>query len=155
LILDKSLQLGLAVAFPAAAGTTYSPVANIIDLANNGGPSVLQAKGFQLYDDSAPYLVIRVGTAFAGGTSLQFNLITSTAPWTDTAGTGAAGVAIAASSGAIALAALTANTNVWTIKMPPKVPGRYLGLQIVAVGTFTAGSWDANFTPDVPVGSFS
>jgi hypothetical protein len=154
MILDKTLQLGSGVSY-AAAGTSYNPVANIIDLADNGGPSTLQAKGFQIYDDVAPYFIVRVGTAFVGGTSVTFNLISATAKWTDTAGTGAAGVTILASSGAIATASLTINTEVWKIKIPPKIPGRYLGLQIVTVGTFSAGTWDANIGPDANLGAFS
>ena len=137
MIIDKALYLADGEAVTSA--TKYST--NFVDLTKTDG---LQAF-------SELYLVVKVGTAFAGGTSLNFQLITASAAPSDEAGTGIGTVTVEATSGDIATASLTENTIVWKLKMPDKVSRQYLGLKIVPTGTFTGGNFKAFFTPMYPV----
>ena len=140
MIIDKSLQLASAQSF-AAVGNTAKYSTNWIDLST---------VGTQIYE-SAPYLIVRVGTAFTNGTSALFELISATAPATDVDGTSLGTPTIEASSGAILTAALTANTIVWALRLPEKIDRRYLGVKITVVGTMNAGTIDIDMTPHIPL----
>jgi hypothetical protein len=140
MILDKSLQLASGQGSITNAAV-YST--NCIDLSD--------ANGLQTYDAPA-YVIVRVGTAFASGTSLTFELISSSAAITDTAGSGAADETVEASSGAILTAALTKDTIVWKCKLPDKIRERYLAVKATPAGTFNAGTMDIEITPHVPFG---
>lgn len=137
MIIDKAMRLASAEAITSA--TKYST--NFVDLTKTAG-----LKSF-----SELYLVVKVdGTAFAGGTSIEFQLITTSAAPSDEAGSGLGSVTVEASSGAIATASLTANTIVWKLKMPDAVARRYLGIKAINTGTFSAGTFSAFFTPQYP-----
>ncbi len=101
------------------------------------------------------YLVVKMPTAAATGTSLDFSLVGSTAPWTAADGTGGTFTVIG-SSGAIATASLTLNAVVWTFRLPEKISQRYLGLKVVSVETsdFTAGAVDAYLTDEPPLAAY-
>lgn len=130
-ILDFSLQLAKGQNDVRAAGT-YN-FQNVIDLGNANGVKIIGDRG---------YLQVRVGTAFATGDSVEFQLVAA-----DDAALSSNPVTLM-SSGAIATANLTANTIVWETQLPQVIPKRYLGLKAVAVGAFTAGDFDANIAVD-------
>ena len=56
------------------------------------------------------------------------------------------------SSGLLAnatIVAYTANSLIYKVKLPPRIPLRYIGLTYtIATANFTAGSWVAFLTPD-------
>lgn len=145
MIVDKSLTFddGLSYATIGNAGTYYAT--NWVDLGATGGKQILEKEA---------YLVVRVGTAWATGTSLAFSLVTSTAAATDAAGTGLGTTTEEISSGAIATASLTANTIVWKVRLPPVLHRRYMGIKIVSVESsdFTTGTVDIFITPQAPFG---
>lgn len=145
MIIDKSLILAdaLAASVWGNAGTYYGT--GCIDLTKTKT---------QIHDGA--YFVVRMGAAAATGTSLNFSLITSTAPITDTDGTGVAGAVVVATSGAIVTASLTANTVVWAVKIPNTISGRYLALKIVSIEStdFDAGTIDAFITDELPVAAY-
>jgi hypothetical protein len=131
--IDKSLQLATAQADVRAAGTYYTP--DCIDLGHAKGRAIPQERG---------RLQVRVDTAYAGGTSVEFQAICSDTPWTAVAGTGATNVQILASSGAIAEANLKADTIVWEPEVPARIPKRYFGVRAVGIGVHTGGTHDVN-----------
>ena len=85
--------------------------------------------------DNNLYLIVEVGTAFVGGTSLEITLQTAT----DSSFTSP--VALYDST-AIALASLTANTVLVKIPIPIGLL-RYLRVYYTVVGTMTAGTVSA------------
>jgi len=94
--------------------------------------------------DSAPWFVARVGTAFAGGTSLTIELQT------------AADEAFSApvtlfSSGAIALAELTASTEVVKVRFPLGAQ-EFIRVYYTVDTAMSAGTIDAFLTADVYLG---
>ena len=134
MFIDKALQLASAQADVRAAGTYYS--SNCIDLGSAKGKLIPGSRGF---------IQVRVGTAFVGGTSVQFDVVGSDTPWTAAAGTGGTNwKQFGESSGAIAEAALTSNTIVYEIPVPDNMDKRYLGVRMTGVGTHTAGDVDIN-----------
>ena len=141
MICDKSLEISSGQGSITSAGAYYGT--NWIDLST---------VGTQLYE-SGPYFVVRVGTAFATGDSLSFALVSTTAPATDAAGTSLGTTTVEVESGAILTASLTINTIVWKVRLPEKIDRRYLGLKITAVASssFNAGTFDAFFTPHIPL----
>jgi len=97
-----------------------------------------------------PFLVFRIGTAIvsAGGGTLEIKLVTSAA-----AGLGTPTVLW--SSGVLAnatIVAWTADSLIYLVRVPPVITLQYLGM-IYTIGTavFTAGTWDAFLTPDIPI----
>ena len=80
-----------------------------------------------------------VGTAFAGGTSLQFKLQTSdnNSSWTDLIMTGT-----------VETAELKSGAVPFDVRVP-KGAKRYLRMQYVASGTFTAGTVSAFLTKEL------
>lgn len=130
--IDFSLRVAKAQASVRAAGTYYST--DYINLGHDKGKSII---------DPQARVEVRVNTAFAGGTSVDFQLVCSDTPWTDVAGTGATNVKVLASSGAILEAALTEDTIVFAPPFPSNVPKKYFGVRAVGVGVHTAGDFDA------------
>lgn len=123
MILDKELLFGEKQAVTATAASTKT-----IDLKVGG-----DAIGQELTVKAV------VGTAFAGGTSLQFKLQTSSdnSTWTDLLMTGA-----------VATANLKAGSVPFDVRVP-KGAQRYLRMQYVATGTFTAGTVTAFLTKEL------
>ena len=144
MILDK--QLMLAEAWDHSvwgnAGTYYGD--HIIDLTKT-----------KTQVDKPLWLVVRMKEAAATGTSLAFSLVGSTAEWTDAAGTDGSFTVIG-TSGAIATASLTVNTNVWVFKLPRTISQRYLGLKVVSVESsdFTTGQIDAFLVDEMPLAAY-
>lgn len=91
--------------------------------------------------------VVTVDVAFAGGTSIQVELIQAD----DAALT--TNVTVVGASAVIALAALTAGRRLIVAQLNenPAFPRgqRFLGVRVQRVGTFTTGSFTANFVHDV------
>jgi len=136
MILDRQLLLSNAQAITVSAVST-----NTIDLA--------VARDIGIGDDLEVF--VRVVTAFAGGTSLQFSYITS--PNADLSGANTI-----VSTPAIPLASLTAGTEWLRIRVPvlPQTAqvARYVGLSYTAVGTFTAGAVTAGIAMDREASAF-
>lgn len=103
----------------------------------------LGAKGAAIADP--PDFFVRVGTAFAGGTSVEFKLIMAD----DAALT--TNVVVLKTSGALADSALTKDTIVWKDKLPQAISKAYLGIEAIGVGTHTAGDFDAGLSERVPM----
>lgn len=156
MILDNLLTFsgGLGGAtVPADSPTTGTQVAsNILDLGvNSGVPSSANGGGARdigAGDDPAMELSIIVTTAFASGTSLQFEL--SGAPDN---GSGAPGsYTVMWLSSAIAEASLVAGMQCANITVPRPAPGqalpRFLRLRYITVGTHTAGAVQAQIVLD-------
>jgi hypothetical protein len=95
-----------------------------------------------LLKQSEEMINIDIDTAFAGGTSIEFQVIGSTAAWTDAAGTGASGVVVYGTTGAIVDASLTLNKKI-QLCLPKRIPLRYFGIRAVGVGTHSAGAFSA------------
>jgi len=91
-------------------------------------------------DDTAPWLIVTVNTAYVGGTSLTATLETADDAALTTNAT------VLASSGAVPLANLTAGAQLLAIKLPSALYRRYIGLRYTIVGTMTAGVVDGYIT---------
>jgi len=141
---DKSLTFADAYSYTnvATAGTYYAT--DWVDL-STVGTRILEKE---------PYLIVRIGTAFTTGTSLTFSLVSSTAAATDVAGTSLGTTTVELTSATILTASLTANTEVWKVRLPPVIARRYLGIKIVsaASSSFDAGTLDIFITPQAPFG---
>jgi hypothetical protein len=111
--------------FTPAAGTIVST--NVIDLLSanrnigRGYPKRIQAL---------------VGTAFAGGTSVQAQVIQS-------ANSNMSSPDVLASGTAVVTASLTAGAEILDVPVPD-VTKRYLAVQYITVGDFTAGTVTTN-----------
>lgn len=93
--------------------------------------------GLEMGAGNPVWLNIRVSTAFAGGTSAAFALVTDS----DTTITNGTTIY---TTPAIVTASLTVGT--WILRMPLPVevdPNRYVGLVVTCVGNMTAGAIDA------------
>lgn len=123
MILDADLIFSEKQAVTATAAST-----KVLDLQEGG-----DAIGQELTVKAV------VGTAFAGGTSLQFKLQTSgdNSTWTDLLMTGA-----------VAAADLKSGAIPFDVRVP-KGAKRYLRMQYVAVGTFTGGTVTAFLTKEL------
>lgn len=89
------------------------------------------------------YLNLTVTTAFAGGTSAEFEIISATAADLGTA------VKVLASSGPIPIAKLVAGAKISIPlgKVNPRDLQRYVGGQVECVGTVTAGAVIGSISP--------
>lgn len=113
----------------AQAITTDAQSTNVLDM---------QAADLEMGAGEPIWLNVRVGTAFAGGTSLAVSLYAHTATTSINSGTQII------ATGTIAQASLTANA--WIIRVPLPVnfdEERYIGLYYDDTGAFTAGTVDA------------
>jgi hypothetical protein len=130
MITDFGLQLDAANATIRAAATYLST--NTIDLG-------VAKRDIATGDDM--FILFSVDVAFAGGTSVQPQIITSASANLSTP-------SVLASGPAIPEAALTLGATFWMPMAPRLTPGpgvastaqRYLGVQYIGVGTHTAGS---------------
>ncbi len=121
----------------AQAVTTTAVSTNTIDL----GRAMDIGEGKTLYGH------FTVGNAFAGGTSTEFQIITSDAA-------DLSSPVVIGSSGAIATAGLTAGKRV-AVKMNPQIGStgkRYVGARYVVVGTNTAGTVTADVVESIQDG---
>lgn len=129
----------------------YGVILGIPSYANGGG-----ARDMGVGDDPALKLMVSVTTAFLGGTSL--GIVLQGAPDN---GSGAPGTWTTMYTGPVVLlAGLTAGARLADIDIPRPVPGqaipRFLRLNYVNVGTFTAGAVEAAVVldrNDQPVGT--
>ena len=99
------------------------------------------AKGKQLY------VVITVEEAFLGGTSVDFQVVTDSAAALTTS------VVIGSATGAIAIGSLTLNCDPIVLPIGSAIAttsDQYLGIQMVVVGTMTAGIISAHIGFDSP-----
>lgn len=133
MIIDHGTTLSKTQADVRAAGSYLSQ--NSINLGH--------ARGGQL---GAPLdLVFRVGTAFAGGTSVEFQEVCAD----DAALT--SNLVVLSTTGAIAEAALTANTIVSQRPATRDIPKKYYGIRAVGVGVHTGGDFDAMLVERAPM----
>lgn len=130
MLVDNQLVLSAAQAITTAS--TYTST-NVIDLtvARDVGGMEMEC-------------VVQVAQVFAGGTSVQPQLVVS--PNADlSSGT------VLTISPAILTAALTAGTEIFRTEVPWSLIGaqqRYIGLQYITLGTFTTGTINAEFVMD-------
>jgi len=89
------------------------------------------------------YLNVTVDDAFTGGTSAEFQIVSADD------GALTTNVTVLASSGAIAVAQLTAGAKISVPlgKVDPRTLRRYLGARVVNVGANTTGSIVASLSP--------
>jgi hypothetical protein len=91
------------------------------------------------------YMYFTIPTAFAGGTSIQFQAVVADDAALST------NVTVVGSSAVIALASLTAGTRI-AVRINPQIASqgrRYLGANYVVVGTMTAGAVTADIADDI------
>jgi hypothetical protein len=91
------------------------------------------------------YMYFTIPTAFAGGTSIQFQAVVADDAALST------NVTVVGSSAVIALASLTAGTRI-AVRLNPQIASqgrRYLGANYVVVGTMTAGAVTADIADDI------
>jgi hypothetical protein len=125
-----------------SAGTTVTSTNNI-DLASGGIPTG-QVRDLGGGTDYAR-LRVEVVTAFSGGTSCTFNIVTAD----DAAIT--TNVTVIGSTGAIAIASLTAGAR-FEAEINTRIGSkgqRYVAMQAVMSGTSTAGAVYADIGPDI------
>lgn len=132
MLIDERLTFAWDEEPEGSAGTTK--LGKAIDL----GVEADQGEGYPLY------LVIKIGAAMVGGTSINFQLVTDEADDMDT------DEVVLFQTGAIVTAAMTAGATVAMIAIPKADYKRYLGILITEVGTFSAGTIKAFITQDPP-----
>lgn len=93
------------------------------------------------------FFVFSVGTAFAGGTSITFQIVTDD-------NTALSSPTVIAASAAIVTASLTAGAQ-FVVPIPPQIASlgeRYLGVQYTVVGTYSAGTITADVVHNIQDG---
>ena len=133
MITDKFLRVSDAQAVTTTANST-----DVVDLS--------QARDLGEGEDL--YVVFTVGTAFAGGTSINASITVA-----DNTGLSTNAVTIAM-TGVVLTAALTAGAQ-FTVRLNPQVASlgrRYLGATYTVVGTMTAGTMTADIVHDMQDG---
>lgn len=111
------------------------------NVADRGAQAVLDNPTQDLGTGEDVYLVISVGTAFAGATSLQADFVSDSAANLTTA------PVTHLSTGAVPVASLTGGI-IFAAKLPAGSYKRYLGVKYTIAGTGTAGNVDAFITKD-------
>jgi hypothetical protein len=135
----------------------FNPLGDGLTAATNGGQQNIRAAGTYISTDQIdlsqiavasgvtwdwgvgpePILIVRVGEAFVGGTNITINLLSAdVAP-------GMTGNPTTHFSQVVATAGLTANTEIVRTKLPSGAYRRFLAVQYVSTGTYTAGGIDA------------
>ena len=147
MLLDERTEFCDATALNTGGAASYL-VGDVID---THGPEIGHAAGFNVTRDvgmgSGVWLVIQVATtATSGGSATAvFHLASDAQAAIATDGT----ATYHFSTGAIAVASLTAGTVVACVRLPSGTYERYIGvLQTTAVAAFTAGAIDAFLTAD-------
>jgi hypothetical protein len=141
-----------AVTGQTVTGTDTSVVSNSYDTQagltiNTGGQSVDLGKGEEMDVE------IDVTTAFAGGTSVEFQFVSADD------GALSTNLTVLGSTGAIPTASVPAGTRI-TLDVPrcdPRTLRRYVGVRYVLVGAMSAGAVSAGLTAnagDLPQPSF-
>lgn len=140
-----------ASAYADSPTTGTQAASNIVDLGVSGLPSSANGGGARdigAGDDPSLKLSAIVGTAFAGGTSLQLQL--QGAP--DNGSGAPDSYTTMWTSAAIAEASLVAGAQLANIDVPRVVFGqavpRFLKLNFISVGTHNAGTIEANIVID-------
>lgn len=129
-ILDKLLT------FSDGQAITTTAISDVIDRGANAPTLANFAPGF----GGELYLVVQTGTAFSGGTSVDFRLSSSSTADLATA------TRVHASTGPKVTADLTANKVIAVLPVPPDDYARYIGMQYVVVGTYVAGTIRTHLT---------
>jgi len=135
MILDNNLTFSASQDLESASDETVLATYSI-DL----GATKDYAKGRQMY------VVIEVEEDFAGGTSVDVQVVTDSAAALTTS------VVIGCSTGAIAIASLTNDRPLIVLPVGNALSqtDQYLGIQYVVVGTMTAGIVSAWLAFDTP-----
>lgn len=131
--LDKQLLFSEAQNVFSAGVTVTST--NVIDLIKTGQDIGV---GEELF------IVVQVTTAFVGGTSITFNLVTD-----DNSGISSA--ALVNTLGVLTIAQLAINTE-WHFRIPPVLAvamERYAAINYVSTGTSTAGAVTTGIVKDI------
>jgi hypothetical protein len=134
MILDQQSMFSDSQAITVTANSS-----NVIDTMPSGGPNVKAGIG----DGQGATLFAQVVTAFAGGTSLQIQLVSA-----DDAALSTNPI-VHYDTGAIALAALVAKARLIAVDLPYGKYRRYLGLKYTVVGTMSAGTLLAALVEDL------
>ena len=132
MILDNFLRVSTAQAVTTTAVSTDK-----IDL--------LQAR--EIGEGADLFFVFTVGTAFSGGTSITFQVVTD-----DNASLSSP--TVVAASAAIVTASLTAGAQ-FIVAIPPQIASlgeRYLGAQYTVSGTYSAGTVTADVAHNIQDG---
>ena len=135
----------------------FNPLGDGLTAATNGGQQNIRAAATYISTDQIdvsqiavasgviwdwglgpePTLIVRVGEAFVGGTNITINLLSAdVAP-------GMTGNPTTHFSQVFATAALTANTEILRFELPSGAYRRFLAVQYISTGTYTAGGIDA------------
>jgi hypothetical protein len=136
MLIDTRTTFAWDVALPGIAGSAGT--------AKIGLALDLRAAPTDMGEGYPMYLVIVVGTAFAGGTSAAFNLVTA-----DNVALSSNPVTLL-STPAITTANLPAGATAIVVAIPKANYKRYLGLTVTEVGDYTAGTIKAFLTVDPP-----
>lgn len=123
MITDRQNRFSLGQAITAAATTVSTNVIDLGAATNVSRASIVMR------------LFVRAAAAFVGGTNVTVNLIQSDTP-------NMASPDILATTGAIVTASLTLGAILADLRLP-NVTKRYIALQYVSTGTYTAGALDA------------
>lgn len=139
-ILDKRNEFASAVAIPASAGTVA--VGDVIDLQGLGGGTVI-GKQRDAGNGEDVVWYVSINAPGAGGTSVQFQLVSSAASDLSSPN-------IHAQSAVVPLASLTAGKVILQITLPLEDPTylRYLGIRAVTVGAFSGGTFSSGLKLD-------
>ena len=132
MITDKNLRVSTAQAVTTTAVSTDS-----IDL--------LQAR--EIGEGADLFFVFTVGTAFSGGTSITFQIVTDD-------NDSLSSPTVVAATGAILTASLTAAAQ-FIVPIPPQIASlgeRYLGAQYTVSGTYSAGTVTADVVHNIQDG---
>jgi len=132
MITDKNLRVSTAQAV-----TTTAVSADKIDL--------LQAR--EIGEGADLFFVFTVGTAFSGGTSITFQIVTDD-------NDSLSSPTVVAATGAILTASLTAAAQ-FIVPIPPQIASlgeRYLGAQYTVSGTYSAGTVTADVVHNIQDG---
>lgn len=130
MFIDKELFFADAGVVGGGDGQTDGQIGDIVDLVKAG----------DAYDDA--WFVLRIDTAFEGGTSVVLSLQTSAAE------NFATSTDLISKTVTVASDPVTAGTVLVKQKLPPGKL-RYLRVYGNVTGTFTGGKIDAFITPDV------
>ncbi len=161
MILDQNLRLGTTGAITSAAtyitGTSGTP--DVVDLQSNtayaaavSGTLYTVSQGTQnreIGEGRDLYVYFSVTTALAGGTNATFQVVVSSSS------TLASGNVVVGEVGPIVTASLGLGQQV-AVRISPQLLGsaglRYLGAQVVTVGTHSAGEIIADIVMDIQDG---